>query len=67
MTVKTKIISYLASRKTPATAKEIASYAKLNYNTVRRLLGEMLSNGVDAYDNVKCKVDKAYRTGYTLG
>jgi len=66
MTVKDAVLKYLSSRKTPSTAKEISTYAKVNANSVRRVLGELIGNGVEAYDNVKCKIDKAYRTGYTL-
>jgi len=66
MSVKEAVLKYLSSRKTPASAKEIATYAKVNYNSCRRVLGELLGDGVDAYENVKCKIDKAYRTGYSL-
>ena len=41
MTAIEKIIKYLSKRKTPATAKEVAKGAKVNYNTVRRELGSV--------------------------
>ena len=39
MTALEKIVKYLKSRKTGATAPEIAKYTKVNYNTVRKELG----------------------------
>lgn len=49
MTVFQKIVKYLESRKTPATAQEIAKAVKANFNTVRKELGYLanwLGNGV---------------------
>jgi len=66
MTAKDLVIHYLKNRKLPATAKEIATYAKVNYNSVRRVLNEMIGDVVSNADQVKCKIDKAYRTGYSL-
>ena len=66
MTTKDKIVRYLKSRSTPATAKEIATYAKLNANTVRKILGE-ISDSLTHWTDVKCKIDKQYRQGYSLG
>ena len=39
MTTQEKIIKYLSSRKTPATQAEIAKGAKVNANSLRRILG----------------------------
>jgi hypothetical protein len=67
MTVSEKIKKYIATRSTPATAKEIAKFAKVNYNSARRVIGDMLFNHeLLAFYNVKCKVDKAPRQAYTL-
>ena len=45
MTLNNKIINYLNSRKTPATALEITNALKANYNTIRKLLGSFAVAG----------------------
>jgi len=68
MTALDKIVKYLKSRKTGATAPEIAKYAKVNYNTVRKLLG--LHSGFDGVfyplNHSKCQVTNKYLTTYKL-
>lgn len=44
-TTKYKINKYLTSRKTAATAMEIANGIKANYNTVRKLLSLFTISG----------------------
>ena len=41
MTTTQKVIKYLTNRKTAATAKTIAERTGINYNTLRRILGQL--------------------------
>ena len=43
---KSRIVKLLERRKTPATAKNIASRTNSNYHTVRNVLGKLISEGV---------------------
>lgn len=56
MTTMNKVIKYLNSRKTAATATEIVNATKVNYNTLRRLLGGFNKgkkrNGLTTYTNI---------------
>lgn len=56
MTTLNKVIKYLNSRKTAATATEIVNATKVNYNTLRRLLGGFKQgkkrNGLNTYANI---------------
>lgn len=63
-----KIVVYLRKRSTGATAYEIAKYAKVNYNTVRRILGEMWRFGpyFDKVGDSKCRVTGKILTTYRL-
>lgn len=55
LTVLNKVIKYLNSRKTAATATEIVNATKVNYNTLRRLLAGFKQgnkrNGLKTYTN----------------
>ena len=55
LTVLNKVIKYLNSRKTAATATEIVNATKVNYNTLRRLLAGFKQgnkrNGYNTYTN----------------
>ena len=60
-----KIVSYLRKRKKGATAPEIAKYAKVNYNTVRKELGGILMK--DVFPGLgKCRVTSKNLTTYQL-
>lgn len=56
MTVQQQMVRYLNKRTTPATSHEIALGAKVNHNTVRRILGEYIGNMFKKFDTRKCKV-----------
>ena len=55
LTTLNKVIKYLNSRKTAATATEIVNATKVNYNTLRRLLAGFKQgnkrNGYNTYTN----------------
>ena len=62
-----KIVAYLRKRSTGATAYEIAKYAKVNYNTVRRIVGETPnSGGIRWNPHEKCRVTGKTLTTYRL-
>lgn len=66
MTAQETIEKYLKTRKTFATAKEIAKSAKLNYKTVKNVLGNT-ENGFLKGNLRKCKVSGSILTTYGLG
>jgi len=53
MTTQAKIIKYLSSRKTPATQAEIAKGAKVNPNTLRKILGGFMWRRVRGTESLK--------------
>lgn len=62
-----KIVSYLQKRRTGATAPEIAKGAKVNYNTVRRVLGELQEYWSKKLEpKRKCKATGKHLTTYSL-
>ena len=66
MTVKSKVVNYLAKRKTAASSKEIAMRVEANWKTVRNVLGILMNEGAVSEASIKCKVDNAPRNGYVL-
>lgn len=63
-----KIVAYLKGKKKGATAPEIAHYAKVNYNTVRRVLGEIYWSTSEALESnfKKCRITGKQLTSYKL-
>ena len=53
MTKEQKIIKYLSSRKTPATQAEIAKGAKVNPNTLRKVLGGFIWRRIRGTESLK--------------
>lgn len=69
MTAIEKIVKYLRKRRTAATAPEIAKGANVNYNTVRRIVGQptKASNFGKFFGTLrKCKVTGKQLTTYKL-
>lgn len=68
-----KIVAYLKKRSTGATAPEIAKYAKVNYNTVRKWLGvnqNSIAEEILFFSYLdkpkKCRVTGKHLTTYSL-